>query len=65
MSEYHIPFEASVSSWLTVEAETREEAIEIANRQGVSGLMHLDNTYPDVGEWEIPGWFINGEEGDN
>jgi len=59
MAEYKIPMDAVVSTWLTVEAETFEEAIEEAYKQGVPGLMHLDHTYPDVGDWDVPEWFID------
>jgi len=64
MAKYKIPMETTVSSWLTIEADTLEEAIEEAYMEGVPGIMHLDHTFPDVGEWEVPEWFIkeNNEE---
>ena len=62
MAEFKIPMEAMVSTWLTVEADTFEEAVEEAYMEGVPGLMHLDHTYPDVGDWEIPEWFITENE---
>ncbi len=57
MEEYQIPFQTTVSSWLKVKANSLQEAVEEAYQQGVPGLMHLNHTYPDVGEWEVPEWF--------
>lgn len=57
MAEFEIPFEAHVSSYVKVEADSLEEAVEKAYIQGLPGLMHLDHTYPDVSEWEVPEWF--------
>jgi len=62
MAEYKIPMEAMVCSWLTVETDSFEEAVDAAYMEGVPGLMHLDHTYPDVGEWEVPEWFIKENE---
>jgi hypothetical protein len=62
MAKYKIPMETTVSSWVTVEADTFEAAVEGAYMEGVPGLMHLDHTYPDVGEWEVPEWFITENE---
>jgi hypothetical protein len=62
MAEFKIPMEATVSNWVTVEADTFEEAVEEAHMQGLPGLMHLDHTYPDVGDWEVPEWFIKENE---
>ncbi len=57
MAEYQIPFETTVSSWLTIKADSLQEAVGQAYLEGLPGLMHLDHTYPDVGEWEVPNWF--------
>lgn len=57
MAEFKIPMEAQVSTWLTVEADSLEEAAAEAYNQGVPQLMHLDHTYPDTSEWEVPEWF--------
>lgn len=62
MAKFKLPMEAAVSTWVEVEADTLEEAIGEAYMQGVPGLMHLDHTYPDVGEWEVPEWFIKENE---
>lgn len=62
MSTYEVPFEATVSSFVTVEANNKEEAIEKAYDKGVPGLMHLNHTYPDVSDWEVPEWYEKEEE---
>jgi hypothetical protein len=54
--------EALVTSWVEVEADNPEDAAEETYMQGVPGLMHLDHTYPDVGEYEIPDWFYTESE---
>ena len=63
MATYEVPMEMVVTSYVKVEADSREEAVEEAYMQGRPGLIHLDHTYPDEGEWEVPQWYINGEEG--
>ena len=62
MAEFEIPFEAKVFSTVKVEADTLEEAVDAAYEKGVEGLMHLNHTYPDVGEWEVPEWFYEENE---
>ena len=64
MAKYEVPMEMTVTGYVTVEADTREDAIEEAYQQGLPGLMHLDPTYPDEGEWEVPQWYVKGEEND-
>ena len=58
MTTYHVPLETTVTSYVKVEAESLEEAVEKASAQGHPGLMNLDHTYPDTGEWEVPEWYI-------
>lgn len=57
MATFKIPFEAHISTYVKVEADSLQEAVEEAYAQGVEGVMHLDHTYPDVGEWDVPEWF--------
>jgi hypothetical protein len=54
--------QTTVTSWVTVEAETVDEAAEEAYMTGTPGLMHLDHTYPDEGDCEIPDWFYTEAE---
>jgi hypothetical protein len=62
MPKWSVPMEAMVTSWVTVEAETADDAAEKAFAEGVHGLMHLDHTYPEVGEYDIPDWFYYESE---
>jgi len=62
MAQYKVPMEAVVSNYITVEADSKEEAIEAAYAEGLPGLMHLDHTYPDVSDWEVPEWYETEEE---
>ena len=54
MAKFHVFMTAVVSTTVEVEAEDREEAIEKAYEKGTPGLMFLDHTYPDEGDWMIP-----------
>lgn len=54
--------EGVITSWVTVEANNFEEAIDEAYLQGTPGVMHLDHTYPDVSELEVPDWWIEDQE---
>lgn len=54
MSKFIVYLAAVVSTSVEVEADSGEEAIEEAIYQGVPGLMFLDHTYPDVGDWTTP-----------
>lgn len=54
--------EALVTSWVTVEADNADDAAQEAFMSGTPGLMHLDHTYPDVGEYDIPDWFYYESE---
>lgn len=62
MAEYKVPLETTATVYVTVEAESREAAIEAAGLEGAPGLMCLDHTYPDAGDWEVPEWYLNDEE---
>ena len=62
MAKFQVPMEATVSSYVTVEADSKEEAIAEAYQEGVPGLMHLNHTYPDVSDWEVPAWYEDDEE---
>ena len=53
MSTYEVPMICTVSTVVKVEADDYESAIEAAYEQGVPGLMFLDHTYPDEGDWSV------------
>lgn len=42
-----------VSTVVEVEADSKEDAIDVALTEGVPGLMFLDHHYPDEGEWFV------------
>ena len=62
MAKYRVPLSAVVITYIDVEADTKEEAIETAYERGAPGLMNLDHTYPDVSDWEVPEWYNTEEE---
>lgn len=51
MPKYRVLLSAVVSTTVEVEAENGNDAVDAALTEGVPGLMFLDHTYPDVGEW--------------
>lgn len=53
MATYTLYATNTVSTVVGIEADSLEEAIDEAYIQGFPGLMFLDHTYPDVGDWEI------------
>ena len=53
MTTYELYAKMVVSTTTTVEANSVEEAIDKQYDEGWKGLMFLDHTYPDEGEWEI------------
>lgn len=57
MKKYRVYLNAVVSTSVDVEAEDGEAAVEAAFSKGVPGLMFLDHTYPDVGDWGTPSDF--------
>lgn len=52
MPKFKVAMVATVTSWVTVEAEDADAALAAACEEGVPGLMHLNHEYPDVSEWE-------------
>jgi hypothetical protein len=53
--KYRVYLSATVSTVVTVEADSRDDAIEQAC-DNVPQLMFLNHTYPDVDEWEGDAW---------
>ncbi len=51
--KYRVFLETTVGHYLDVEADSPEEAEEDALLEGLPGLMFLDHTYPDEGEWDV------------
>ena len=54
MAKYRVFLNAVVSTTVEVEAEDGDAAVEEALADGLPGLMFLNHTYPDVGEWTTP-----------
>lgn len=54
MAKYRVYLNTVVGTSVEVEAENGEAAVEEALMQGVPGLMFLDHTYPDEGDWGTP-----------
>lgn len=52
MTRYRVYMQNTVSFSVEVDAEHEEEAIDIAEREGLPGLMMLDHRYPDESGWE-------------
>lgn len=50
---YNLYVTNTVSTAVDIEADSLEEAIEEFYIKGLPGLMFLDHTYPDEGEWEV------------
>ena len=59
MKKYRVVMECNISHVVDVEAETEEDALNEANRQGLGQVMFLNHDYPDMGEWEALGVFEN------
>lgn len=53
MAEYVLYATMTISTASTVEADSLEEAIEKRYEEGWPGVMFLDHTYPDIGDWYI------------
>jgi len=53
MATYRIPFTQEVSGHVTVEADTLAEAVREAEKEGLPGLMFLNDDYPDETGWEV------------
>lgn len=51
MPRYRVPLNCLVSTTVVVEADSPEDAIEEALTEGTPGLVFLNHTYPDEGEW--------------
>lgn len=62
MKTFQVPLSTFVTTYVEVEAENAEEAAEKAYKIGAPGLMNLDHTYPDTGDWEVPDWFFDEED---
>lgn len=54
MAKYRVYMQQVVGTSVVVEADDPTSAIEAAFEKGVPGLMFLDNSYPDEGEWMSP-----------
>ena len=53
MAVYKLYATNTISTVTTVEAETLNDAIDEAYKEGWHQVMFLNHTYPDMGEWEI------------
>lgn len=53
MARYAVTMMNVVSTTVDVEADSSEEAADKALMDGVPGLMFLDHTYPDEGDWYV------------
>lgn len=60
MAKYGVYMMNVVSTIVKVEADSEDEAIEKAFEEGAPGLMFLDYTYPDEGDWESPSTLFPG-----
>jgi hypothetical protein len=43
----------TVSTTVEIDAEDENEAIEKVLYEGLPGLMFLDHTFPDEGDWQV------------
>jgi hypothetical protein len=53
MPTYRVVLYTTVSSYVEVEADDEDTAIDRALEEGLPGLMFLDHTYPDTVEWDV------------
>ena len=53
MKNYTLYVKNIVSTSVSYEAESLEDAISQFYNEGLPGLMFLNHTYPDEGEWEV------------
>ena len=56
MPRWSVPLDAAITHYVSVEADTADEAAEKAYQQ-IPTIMTTHHEYPDVGEWEIPDYF--------
>ncbi|MER7077932.1 hypothetical protein SAMN02982929_07192 [Saccharopolyspora kobensis] len=53
MPRFRIPMRNTVHYTVEVEADSLETAREVAEIEGLPGLMMLDHRYPDESGWEV------------
>lgn len=52
MATFRIAAKVTVSCWTVIEAETEEEAKQLAQRRELAEI-HIDGTYPEEECWQI------------